>query len=168
MTPQIPPRLLSPWPTRSTVLSPLVLQVLLTAEWTYRKTTAHCITGTNAGKTAESNANAPLNGTLGGPPCPIDICAIAKKLTGGVGKKSRGRIFLSPISATMVDTDGRLTIPGGYAANLTALMNTVSANGHIFKLVVAGKTGLFPNLVTAVQAASISGIQKRRRLREPN
>lgn len=147
---------------------PSAISACVTADWTYRKTTVHCITGTNAGKTAESTVSAGLVGTLAGPPCPIDVCAIAKKLTGGVGKKSRGRFFLSPIPAANVDVDGRWTPPVGFEANLTVFLNTVSVVGQTFKPVVTGKNGLFPNQITAVHSAEVSGVQKRRRLRQPN
>lgn len=142
---------------------------LVTSDWHYFKTQVLCVHGTNIGKAAESSASAPLVGGLGAGSGPLDICCIVKRKADGIGKHSRGRLYISPILATMVDVDGRMILPGGYDANVQTLIGaTITPGASTFVQCLWDKAHTQALAILTATEALISGIQKRRRLRLPN
>jgi hypothetical protein len=89
-----------------------------------RATDLHVVDGEQATDTTGSGT-AGTNG-LGGP---ANVCALIKLITPERSRKGRGRIFISPIDAASVDTNGSIT--SGYQGDLntgiTDLQTTLAA-----------------------------------------
>lgn len=145
------------------------LRQLVTTDWHYLKTTVLCVHGVNVGKSGENADSAPNAGVLVGPSAPASVCAIGKRRCGVATRHNRGRSFFSPIPASTVNVDGKFTPPAGWVAQWAGLATEV---------VTPAATPFIPCLWDNVHKQAIAtvansvapqiGLQRRRRLRQPN
>lgn len=148
---------------------PAGIEPMVTSEWHYVKTQVLCVSGTSFGKSGESTFTAPLSGSLAPPSCPMDVTLIAKCHGAVVGRKNRGRRFFSPIRVLDTNVDGRYLSASLHAADITALFTTtLNVGAAVMDMVLFNKPLLAGIKIVAGNAAAMTGIQKRRRLRLPN
>lgn len=144
-----------------------VYKACMTSDASYLGVTAQRISPDPVQPFTFSNAN-PGPGTFGGAPLPRQVAAVIKKLTGGVGRRKRGRMYIPFPDETANDVGAILT--GPYKAALATLATTVL--GPITLAGVAGTADLALGVwgrqlkifspVTGLQVRSVWGTQRRR------
>lgn len=150
------------------VIVPLIA-ALVTVDWVYVKSQVICVKGTQLGVTGESELTAGASGTVAGVSAPMSLALICKRSGSVAGRHNRGRVFLSPIPAAMMDTGSKITPGPATAANCLALaIGSLNILGNVYDQILWSPGAPNGVLLTQGSPAKIAGVQKRRRLRLPN
>lgn len=149
------------------VIPPLFVS-LVTDDWTGFMIHALCVKGIDLGQSASAPCVVGV-GTLGAGSGPLPVTIIGRRQSEFVGRKSRGRLFISPVLATMVDVDGGVTYPAGYTTTLHSVMLSPLALGPVTldPVLWCHATHSGYKIVSASESAQCGQV-RRRRLRLPN
>jgi hypothetical protein len=140
-----------------------------TTDYTAYGYDALCLAGPNVHKSAFLPASAGILGTLGGPSAPLDLCAIVRRSGLLGGKKSRGRMFMSPLPASWFNVDAKVTPVGFWGANVEAFATaSLTVAAILFDPTLYKFGDVVSNQISVSSVAPQSGVQKSRRLRLPN
>lgn len=150
-----------------TLLAPLIL-ACVTDDYKYQTTS---VKRYETGAVVEEASNSDHFGDTGsnaGTPAPQVNCAILRLYSAQPGRHGRGRMFISPVLASLMTVQGNFDITFAPLADLgAALCEAFSAGGVQHNFAVGSSANLVAYPYDHFAVAPTIGVQRRRRTRLP-